>query len=70
MFVVQGKVRRLGAAFVIACALAFVLMAVKSADAQHIPSGCKDLTPSDPMWWARQCWMYPAAHSPFMVRVR
>lgn len=69
--VVQGRIRRFGAAVVIALAMAFVLVAVKHADAQHVPSMCKDLTPSDWEYWARQCWMYPSnLHPPFLVRVR
>lgn len=58
--VIQGSVRRLSGGLVIAMALAFALAMAKAAEAQHIPSLCSGLTPSDWEYWIRQCWMYPA----------
>jgi hypothetical protein len=52
----------------------FLAWFVVSASAQMIPSGCKDLTPSDWEWWFRQCYLYtvsdrdPARVTGFVVR--
>lgn len=54
---VQGKPRRFGIALLIAFALAFVLLAVKHADAQVYYNPCRNLTPSDAGYWLMGCYL-------------
>lgn len=70
--VIQAR-KRFVVAFVVALFLA--LFAAVTQAQVLIPSGCKDLTPSDWEWWIRQCYLYtvseeatqPAVHG-FLVR--
>lgn len=52
--VIQAR-RRFVVAFVLALFLALTLTARAQV---MIPSGCKGLTPSDLLWWTRQCYLY------------
>lgn len=71
--VIQGSVRRVVLAFIVALVVATALVYVKHAEAQvAIPSGCKGLTTSDAAYWMRHCYLYPANihHQLIYVRVR
>lgn len=63
--VIQSTRRRLVLLVVVTLLL---LVLVTRAYAQMIPSGCKGLTPSDLLWWQRNCWLYafsPEHQRPF-----
>lgn len=55
----QGKPRRFALALLVALALAFVLVTVKTADAQVAYNPCRNLTSDDWSWWLMGCYLVP-----------
>lgn len=56
--VIQTSRKRLVWGVLVALALAFVLAAVQSADAQVAVNPCRGLTSADPLWWFMGCYLY------------